>query len=66
MHASKGLEFPVVAITGVGHMAFREGQEPSEARLLYVAMTRATERLILTCSRMNVFVGKLGEWERAA
>jgi superfamily I DNA/RNA helicase len=30
-----------------------------EARLLYVAMTRATEYLELTCDRSSVFVNKL-------
>ena len=44
-HGSKGLEFPLVAIPGVGREA--EGDE-AEARLLYVAMTRATEKLLVT------------------
>ena len=42
MHASKGLEFPIVAIAGLGHMPYRAEQEADDARLLYVAMTRAT------------------------
>lgn len=61
MHASKGLEFPVVAIAGLGHMPYRPEQEADDARLLYVAMTRATERLVLTASRRSLFVQK---WER--
>ncbi len=55
-HASKGLEFPAVFVVGL-----RAGIVPStskdhsadideERRLLYVAMTRARDELILTCS----------------
>jgi superfamily I DNA/RNA helicase len=66
MHASKGLEFPVVAIAGLGHMAHRSEQESDDARLLYVAMTRATEKLFLTASKRSVFVEKWGRWEAAA
>jgi len=66
MHASKGLEFPVVAIAGLGHMPYRAEQEAQDARLLYVAMTRATERLLLTASRRSLFVEKWGRWEEAA
>lgn len=47
-HSSKGLEFPFVAISG-GHIIENlkdVGEE--EARLLYVAMTRATSQLIMT------------------
>ena len=47
MHASKGLEFPVVALVGVGHMPARGEDEREEARLFYVGATRATQRLIV-------------------
>lgn len=48
MHASKGLEFPVVAVAGVGSMP-REGEDvAAEARLFYVAATRATQKLVVT------------------
>jgi superfamily I DNA/RNA helicase len=43
MHSSKGLEFPVVFIAGVGFMPMQSQAIADEARLLYVAMTRATE-----------------------
>lgn len=55
MHSAKGLEFPVVIIAGL-----EEGICPyitagsdieEERRLLYVAMTRAKEKLFLTRSR---------------
>ncbi len=55
MHASKGLEFPVVALPGVGHMP-EAGEDPEEeARLFYVAATRATHRLFLTVSGQAAF-----------
>jgi superfamily I DNA/RNA helicase len=50
MHASKGLEFPLVAVTGVGHLPEPGEDETDEARLFYVAATRATQRLVLTMS----------------
>jgi superfamily I DNA/RNA helicase len=31
-----------------------------EVRLMYVGMTRAVERLIMTCDRESEFVGRLG------
>jgi superfamily I DNA/RNA helicase len=40
MHSSKGLEFPVVFIAGVGYMPMHPQENKDEARLLYVAMTR--------------------------
>lgn len=66
MHASKGLEFPVVAIAGLGFMPYKPEQEVDDARLLYVAMTRATENLVLTASKKSKFVEKWVEWEDAA
>ena len=48
MHASKGLEFPVVLVPGIGYLPHREEDPAAEARLLYVAMTRAVDRLIVT------------------
>ncbi len=46
MHSCKGLEFPLVAIPGAGR-AVDEGLKDEEARLLYVAMMRATRELIV-------------------
>jgi hypothetical protein len=55
MHSSKGLEFPFVIIPGIGGLP-KEGQsEADEARLLYVAMTRATEHLLLIHHLDSVF-----------
>jgi superfamily I DNA and RNA helicase len=48
MHSSKGLEFPLVCIPGIGAHSKDEADLQDEARLLYVAMTRATNELIMT------------------
>lgn len=49
-HSSKGLEFAVVMIPGAGLIPSGAQATEEEARLLYVAMTRATERLVLVGS----------------
>lgn len=61
MHSSKGLEFPVVLIPGIGYMPdqYGHGTPEEEARLLYVAMTRAIEQLIMTCDRPSEFTTRL-------
>ncbi|UUZ65700.1 NERD domain-containing protein/DEAD/DEAH box helicase [Polaromonas sp. P1-6] len=50
MHASKGLEFSMVALAGVGQMPAEGDDEHEEARLFYVAATRATHKLLITVS----------------
>ena len=52
MHSCKGLEFPLVAIPGAGR-AVDEGRKDEEARLLYVAMTRATRELVVAGGEVN-------------
>jgi hypothetical protein len=47
MKVSKGLEFPVVALPGVGHMPAPGEDEKEAARVFYVAATRATQRLLI-------------------
>lgn len=59
MHSSKGLEFPIVAIPGVGIMPDDKCTTEEEVRLLYVAMTRATSRLYMTSHRDSAFTQKL-------
>jgi hypothetical protein len=56
MHASKGLEFPVVALAGVGQMPEEGSDEAEEARLFYVAATRATEMLYITLSGSGAYM----------
>ena len=47
MKVSKGLEFPVLALPGVGHMPASGEDEKEAARVFYVAPTRATQRLVM-------------------
>jgi superfamily I DNA/RNA helicase len=47
MHSCKGLEFALVVIPGVGMLGADEQRKEEEARLLYVAMTRATQELVV-------------------
>jgi hypothetical protein len=42
MHSSKGLEFPLVIIAGIGFVSTDETDAIAEAKLLYVGMTRST------------------------
>ncbi|WP_296449128.1 DEAD/DEAH box helicase [Rhodoferax sp. UBA5149] len=60
MHASKGLEFAVVALMGVGQMPAAGEDERDEARLFYVGATRATQRLVITASGDGGFWRRLG------
>ena len=66
LHSSKGLEFPIVAIAGLGFMPYKEEEAADDARLLYVAMTRATEHLLMTASKNSVFVQRLSRFEKSA
>ena len=60
MKVSKGLEFPVVALSGVGHMPAAGEDEKEAARVFYVAATRATHRLVVTMSGCGGFGSQLG------
>jgi DNA helicase II / ATP-dependent DNA helicase PcrA len=63
MHSAKGLEFPVVVISGLEEGLFPhsrsaddEAELEEERRLCYVAITRAERRLVLTsAARRRVF-----------
>ena len=65
VHASKGLEFPYVFISGLEEGLFpyeRDGQQsPEEAeeerRLFYVALTRAMKKVYLTYASMRTLYG---------
>ncbi|GAB2580827.1 NERD domain-containing protein [Dyella jejuensis] len=59
MHSSKGLEFPLVVIPGLGALPKQGQDEAEEARLLYVAMTRATEQLVLIHHEESVFSARI-------
>ncbi len=60
MRVSKGLEFPMVAVPGVGQLPFHGEAEIDAARLVYVAATRATERLLVTVSGDGALARRLG------
>ncbi len=47
---SKGMAFPVVALSGVRHMPAKSDDEQEAARVFYVAATRATQRLVIGVS----------------
>lgn len=65
LHTAKGLEFPVVFLTGMEHGIFphsRSAADPSELaeerRLAYVGLTRARKRLYLTRSEVRSLWGQ--------
>jgi superfamily I DNA/RNA helicase len=64
MHSSKGLEFPVVAIPGLGFMPYGDQVPKEEAKLLYVAMTRAMDRLVMTCHKQTDFTTRIKAAQR--
>lgn len=63
LHASKGLEFPIVFMVGMEEGLFpspqaeAEGNIEEERRLAYVGMTRAMDDLILTYARSRFTFG---------
>ena len=59
MHSSKGLEFPIVVVSGVGRMPSDNEEDITEAKLLYVAMTRSTDKLLITADKESEFVDAL-------
>lgn len=61
MHSSKGLEFPLVCIPGLGAGQAADDDVAAEARLVYVGMTRATAELMVTYSVPSVLSEKMEE-----
>lgn len=59
MHSSKGLEFPLVCIPGLGAPGKDDEDIEDEARLLYVAMTRATSQLVMTHGEASLLSDKM-------
>jgi len=59
MHASKGLEFPCVAIGGLGALGSGKTTLEDDLRLTYVAITRATHEAFLSYSRVSPLVERL-------
>ena len=64
LHSAKGLEFPVVFVAGLEdgllphfNVQGRAEDQEEERRLFYVGMTRARERLLLSCCRRRRIAG---------
>ncbi len=60
VQSSKGLEFRSVIFIGLGQIETSESQAGQNMKLLYVGMTRAKERLLITASARNEFTERLG------
>ena len=64
LHSAKGLEFPVVFITGIEenllphYNSMINGQVEEERRLFYVGLTRAKEKLYLASANRRMVFGK--------
>lgn len=66
LHAAKGLEFPIVFLTGVEENIFPHANSmydseklEEERRLCYVGITRAKERLYFTYARRRMLYGNI-------
>jgi len=66
VHASKGLEFPIVFIIGMEEGLFPHAQSQmdlneleEERRLCYVAITRAQEKVFLTNAQSRLYFGSV-------
>lgn len=57
--SSKGLEFDTVLLSGLGALSNDEEKLAQEARLLYVGMTRARRRLLVTSCKANWYTQRL-------
>lgn len=64
LHSAKGLEFPVIFMVGMeegvfpGYRSIGEEKElEEERRLCYVGITRAREKLFLTCAKQRTIFG---------
>lgn len=57
--SSKGLEFKTVILAGLGTLKDDENHHAEEVRLLYVGMTRAREKLLVTSSKSNFYTKRL-------
>jgi superfamily I DNA/RNA helicase len=57
--SSKGLEFKAVILAGLGTLKVAEKDQADEVRLLYVGMTRAREKLLVTSSKANFYTERL-------
>jgi len=68
LHSSKGLEFPVVIVSGLEEGLLphiltmeRSGDTEEERRLCFVGMTRAMKRLVLTYANRRAAAGRYAD-----
>lgn len=59
LHSAKGLEFPLVFVTGLDAMPHMNDPMEEEVRLLYVGMTRATHELVLSAAGTSAMVQRV-------
>lgn len=59
LHSCKGLEFSLAFVIGLQALPQKDSSEEDELRLLYVGMTRATERLVLSSSAGSSIVSRV-------
>lgn len=59
LHSSKGLEFDSVVIPDLGSIPHPKEDLAHEAKLLYIGMTRATSRLLVTSHSESEFTKRL-------
>lgn len=59
IHSSKGLEFDRVILAGIDNVQYVADELAAQVRLLYVGMTRAKTRLLVTSGNSTVFTERL-------
>ncbi len=66
LHSAKGLEFPIVFIAGCEdgifpHYSARDDKDEleEERRLCYVGITRAKQKLYMTCAKQRMLFGRI-------
>jgi hypothetical protein len=59
MHSVKGLEFPLVFVAGLQALPMKDESLDEAVRLLYVAMTRSTEALVLSAHGESAVVTRV-------
>jgi len=57
VQSSKGLQYRIVIVAGAGFLPYKS--EDDDAKVMYVALTRATHELIVTTSKTSTFSQRL-------
>ena len=64
MKVSKGLEFPVVALPGVGRMPAKGEDEKEAARVFYVEAIKHAPNFLITTSGHGTFLERLANYPK--